>query len=220
VSAAPSAIRVIVADDHPVVRLGVRQLLAAEPDMEVVGDAADGDDAVRLTRDLRPDVLLLDLSMPRMPGLETLRELSDTADVRTIVLTAQVEERDVVAALQLGACGVVLKSAGLADLAASIRSVARGQYWVRGREVPTLVGALQEFGGGPSSASASTCGLTRRELGVIREVVNGGTNRDIATTLGITEDTVKRHLTNAFNKTGVSTRLELALFALHHLNMR
>ena len=213
-------VRVVIADDHPVVRIGVRQLLGAEPDIVLVGEAADGDEAVRMTGELQPEVLLLDLSMPGMSGLETLRELSDRSPVRTIVLTAQIQERDLLEALRLGARGVILKSAGLSDLAASIRSVASGQYWIRGREVPTLVTALQDLAPSRDTDGQSTFGLTPRELGVVREVVRGGTNRDIAATLGITEDTVKRHLTNAFNKTGVSTRLELALFALHHLEAR
>ena len=120
-------VRVVIADDHPVVRIGVRQLLGAEPDIVLVGEAADGDEAVRMTGELQPEVLLLDLSMPRMSGLETLRELSDRSPVRTIVLTAQIQERDLLEALRLGARGVILKSAGLSDLAASIRSVASGQ---------------------------------------------------------------------------------------------
>jgi DNA-binding NarL/FixJ family response regulator len=211
------SVRIVIADDHPVVRMGVRNLLQSQPDMEVVGEASDGEEALKLIAQLRPDVLLLDLSMPRVPGLDTLRELTDSASyLRTILLTSEIERRQVLEALQLGARGIVLKNAVLEDLLASIRSVLQGHYWLRGGEVTNLVSVLKELMAEDVAKPRNTFGLTPRELDVVRNVVQGGTNRDIATALGISEETVKRHLTNAFDKTGVSNRLELALFAMHH----
>lgn len=210
-------VRILIADDHPVVRIGVHNLLASQPGVVVVGEAADGEEAVKLTSELRPDILLLDLSMPRMPGLEALRELTDAAPyLRTILLTSEIEKKQVLEALQLGARGIVLKNAVLKDLTASVRSVMAGHYWLRGGEVTNLVSVLKELMADAAPAPKNTFGLTPRELDVVRNVVQGGTNRDIATSLGISEETVKRHLTNAFDKTGVSNRLELALFAMHH----
>ena len=211
------SVRIVIADDHPVVRIGVRNLLASQPGLIVVGEASDGEEAVKLTGQLKPDVLLLDLSMPRMPGLDTLRELTDAASyLRTILLTSEIAQKQVLEALQLGARGIVMKTAVLDDLTASIRSVMAGHYWLRGGEVTNLVGVLKELMAEAAPAPKNTFGLTPRELDVVRNVVQGGTNRDIATGLGISEETVKRHLTNAFDKTGVSSRLELALFAMHH----
>ena len=212
-------IRVLVADDHPVVRIGVRQLLESVPDVTVVGEAPDGRDALTQIWNLRPDVLLLDLHMPNLPGLEKLRELADAAFLRTVLLTAQVEDKDILEALQLGARGVVLKTAAHLELADCLRAVAAGGYWLRGRAVTNLVTELEALVRAQRNTPASRIKLTPRELEVVRAVVHGGTNRDIATQLGITEDTVKRHLTNVFDKTGVSSRLELALFALHHLGL-
>lgn len=211
-----ATVRIVIADDHPVVRIGVRNLLASQPGWTVVGEASDGDDAVNLIGDLRPDLLLLDLSMPRMPGLEALRELTDAAAfLRTILLTSEIKEKQILEALQLGARGIVLKTAVVDELVASVRAVMSGHYWLRGREVTHLKTVLKELSATATTAR-KTFGLTPRELDVVRNVVQGCTNRDIAAQLGISEETVKRHLTNVFDKTGVSNRLELALFAMHH----
>lgn len=213
----PRQVRIVIADDHPVVRVGVRNLIAAQPGLTVVGEAADGQEAVALTTRMTPDVLLLDLSMPKMPGLDALRELTDAVPyLRTILLTSEIQTKQVLEALQLGARGIVLKNAVLEDLTSSIQSVMAGHYWLRGREVTNLVSVLKELMAESAPAPKNTFGLTPRELDVVRNVVQGGTNKDIATSLGISEETVKRHLTNAFDKTGVSSRLELALFAMHH----
>lgn len=193
-------LRIVIADDHPVVRLGVRNILSGHPGFDVIGEAADGEQAVAQIAQSKPDLLLLDLSMPRMPGLEALRELADAAPK----------------ALQLGARGIVLKNAVVDELTASIEAVMSGQYWLGGRPVSNLVDVLRDLKERDPAPPTKTFGLTARELDVVHHVVQGGTNRDIASALGISEETVKRHLTNTFDKTGVSTRLELALFAMHH----
>lgn len=214
---AATPIRVLIADDHPVVRIGLRNMLQADSHIKVIAEAKDGVEALHMVRTLRPDILLLDLAMPKMPGLEALRELtSDNGDTRTIVLTGQIDKRQILESLQLGARGVVLKDAAIAHLSACIRAVMQGQYWLEGRPVQNLVQVLRDLTAQTAPPPRKTFGLTARELEVVTLITEGSTNKHIAETFGISEETVKRHLTNIFNKIGVGNRLELALFALNH----
>src|SRR2546425_11741843 len=135
-------IRILIADDHPIFRDGLRRLLEAEPDLKVVGESCDGAEAVKLVRQLRPDILLLDLAMPRHPGLEELREMSSGAasnSVRVILLTAAAEKNQIVEALQLGARGIVMKDSATQLLLKSIHTVMAGEYWVGRESVSNLV---------------------------------------------------------------------------------
>jgi len=200
-----SPIRVLIADDHPIFRDGLRRLLVSESDFTVVAEAANGSEAITLVRQLKPDVLLLDLVMPKVPGLEVLREISqDEIPVCTILLTAAIQTFEVTRALQLGARGVVLKESPPELLLRSIRSVCRGEYWV-GSDILAQFGKLQK---------QQASGLTMREADVIAAIRAGNSNKEIATKLSISEETVKRHLSNIYAKMGVSSRLELALLAV------
>ena len=212
--------RILLADDHPIFREGVRRVLAGEAGFQVVGEAADGDQTVKLARQLKPEILLLDLAMPRLSGLEALRELSgDSSPLRPMILTAGIDPPQIVEAIQLGARGVLLKDSAPRMLIKSIHAVMAGQYWIGHESVSDLVNALRYFlPRDVEEARKKTFGLTARELEVVSAIVAGYTNKDIAQKFVISEDTVKRHLTNIFDKLGVSNRLELALFALkHHL---
>jgi two-component system nitrate/nitrite response regulator NarL len=214
----PEGIRVLIADDHPIFRQGLRTILEAEDGFVVVAEAADGNEAVRLARDFQPDVLLLDLAMPGVSGMEALAELAAApTPVRTIMLTAAIEKAEIVKALQLGAAGVVLKSSSTDLLFKSIRSVMAGQHWIGRDAVSDLVQALRaQIGAVPEKPARERFGLTRREIEITSSVVAGLSNREIARKLSLSEDTVKHHLTNIVNKMGASNRLELALFAVHH----
>ena len=200
------SIRIIIADDHAIFRDGLRRLLATQEDFQVIGEASDGKEAIALAQSLKPDVLLLDLAMPRVPGMEVLRELSkQETPVRTILLTAAIQPFAVTSALQLGARGIVLKASPPEMLLKSIRSVHEGQFWVGSEPVTTWARAGQ---GGTSGF-----GLTSREIEIIAAIKQGSSNREIASQLAISEETVKRHLSNIYGKLGVSSRLELAVLA-------
>ena len=214
---APTPIKVVIADDHPVVRVGLRNMLQADSQVKVVAEAKDGVEAVHMVRTLEPDILLLDLAMPKLPGMDALRELTGEATAtRTIVLTGLIDKRQILEALQLGARGVILKDAVTEHLSACIRAVMQGQYWLEGRPVQNLVQVLRDLAAQTAPPPRKTFGLTARELEVVALITEGSTNKHIAQTFGISEETVKRHLTNIFNKLGVGNRLELALFALNH----
>ena len=212
-------IRIVIADDHPIFRDGLRRLLETETDLKVIGEACDGGEAVKLARQLKPDILLLDLAMPRQHGLEALREMSTTSNqgsVRIILLTAAAEKKQIVEALQLGARGVVLKDSATQLLLKSIYTVMAGEYWVGRESVSNLVQYLRNLmQSSGEEARQKKFGLTPRELEIVSAVVAGYSNKEIAEYFKISEDTVKHHLSNIFDKLGVSTRLELALFAVN-----
>jgi DNA-binding NarL/FixJ family response regulator len=193
-------VRLVIADDHPIFRDGLRRLLEAEADLKVMGEASDGAEAVKLARQLKPDILLLDLSMPKHPGL----------------LTAAAEKSQIVEALQLGARGVVLKDSATQLLLKAIQTVMAGEYWVGRESVSNLVQYLRTLmQSSHDEARQKKFGLTPRELEIVSAVVAGYSNKEIAEYFKISEDTVKHHLSNIFDKLGVSTRLELALFAVN-----
>ena len=210
-------VRIVICDDHPIFRDGLRRLLESEDGFQVIGEGQDGNEAVKLLQQLAPDVLLLDVAMPRLTGLAALEQLDEASSlVRTILLTASISKADVVTALQLGARGVVLKDAASQVLFSAIRCVMNGQYWVGGAGVKGLVETLQQLLASDGEEKKRNFGLTKRELDVVGTIVAGYQNKEIAQKFSISEDTVKHHLTNIFNKVGVSNRLELALFAVHH----
>lgn len=213
----PQPARILIADDHPIFRDGLKRLLESEGEFKVIGEACDGIEAVAMARQLIPEVMLLDLAMPRRQGLDALRELSsDARSVRVILLTAAAEKEQIVEALQLGARGVVLKDSATQILLKSIRAVMNGEYWVGRESVSNLVQYLRTLVT-PASAfpQRNKYRLTPRELEIIAAVVAGFANKEIAQYFKISEDTVKHHLSNIFDKVGVSSRLELALFAVN-----
>jgi two-component system, NarL family, nitrate/nitrite response regulator NarL len=212
----PATIDIVIADDQAILREGVRKLLECEPGMRVVGEAADGEETVRVVCQIKPQVLLLDTLLSKKNGLETLRELSRLGlPTRTIIFTAAIEREQVVEALRLGARGIVMKHSALQVLIDSIHCVISGKHWVDQESIPHLIQAVR--GMDPPirvSAAKQDLGLTPREMQIIALIVAGYTNKDLAKELKISQNTSKHHLTNIFNKLGVSNRLELVLYAI------
>jgi two-component system nitrate/nitrite response regulator NarL len=214
-------VNLLIADDHPIFRHGLRQLLEAEPDFRVVGEAGDGAEVIQMVPRLRPDIVLLDLAMPRVAGMDALRELSASHSPaatapKIVLLTVAIEKQQIVEALQLGAHGIVLKDAAAQLLIKALRAVIAGQYWVGRELVGDLVQYLRRIAPAAPEKGAETPQLTNRERQILSAIVAGMTNREIAERFAISEDTVKHHLSRIFDKVGVSHRLELAMFAVNN----
>ena len=202
-----SSLRVLLAEDHAVVREGTRGLLDRDPEISVVGEAADGAAVVEMAERLAPDVVLMDLGMPGMNGIEATRRIvaSGPGAPRVLILSAYDDEDYVTAALEAGASGYLLKSAHTAEVVAAIRSVANGQLVLDPSVARHLLG--RRSGTGPREE------LSPRELDVVRLAAAGGRTRDIAEQLGVSGRTVEATFTNIFNKLGVMTRAEAIVYA-------
>ncbi len=208
-------IRILMADDHAIFRDGLRKLLDAEDDISIVGEASTGTQCIQLLSKLRPDILLLDLRMPDKDGLAVLEEVNfDSLPTRVIVLTATEDDREVVRAVRLGARGIVLKDSATDLLIKSIRTVYSGEIWLDKKKTSDVIEAFKKSAeGGPRRDKPL---LSDREKEITGLVAQGFRNREIGEKLFISEQTVKNHLHNIFDKLGVSDRLELALYSLHH----
>ena len=214
-------IRVVIADDHPIVRDGLRKLLSIEEDIEVVGEAADGQELLDHMESWRPDVILLDLRMPNTDGLTALQTLSSTKNpAKVIILTASEDKNEFVQAMKLGCAGIVLKQTSAELIVKSIRKVNAGEIWL---DAHTTAAVMRQFATAEAAATAAGGGLRSRERAPLstreREIVSlvaqGYKNKEMAEKMFISEQTVKNHLHNIFDKLGVSDRLELALYAIH-----
>jgi DNA-binding NarL/FixJ family response regulator len=189
---------VLLVDDHPVVREGLRRMIDAEHDLTVVGEAGSGAEAIALAESLRPDVILMDLRMPDVDGVTaTERILAALPRTRIVVVTTYESDTDILRAVEAGAAGYLLKDASRAELAEAVRDAARGKTVL----APTVAGRLVHFVRQPTSVTLST-----REVEVLGQVAKGKTNAEIGHLLHISEATVKTHLLRAFNKLGVSDR--------------
>jgi DNA-binding NarL/FixJ family response regulator len=211
-----SAGRILIADGHPISRDGLRRLLETEADFDVIGDAGDVAGTLQLVRQLDPDVLLLDVGMTHVGRSDVLRALAAVARLpRTILLADRIAQEELITVLRLGVRGVVLREATTKLLCDSIRSVLRNQYALGPDQVRDLVRAMV---GSADAAitSRNPFRLTRRQLDIVAAVAIGETNKEVARHFSISEETVKRHLSSIFDKLGVFSRLELAIFALNH----
>jgi two-component system, NarL family, nitrate/nitrite response regulator NarL len=211
-----ATVRIVVVDDHPIVRYGLRALFEAERGFQVVGEAGDGAAAVDLVAKLLPDIVLLDASLPRMSGLDVLCSLRDRGlSARSVLLTAADERPDIVKALELGARGAIAKESATELMTTCVRRVMAGEYWIGRGGVADVIHALREASRpAPASAQDRRRRLTPREQAVAAAVVEGLCNKTVATRLNVSEQTVKNHLRSIFEKLGVTSRLELAVYAL------
>ncbi len=205
-------IRVVIADDHKVVRQGLRFLLSSEPDIEVAGEAADGAAALDAVRALRPDVLLLDLFMPKLDGMSVLRCLRDEGlGTQVLVLTSSTDDSHLVEAVKTGALSFLPKTADVDQVIEAVRAAARGEAVLQPAATARLLKELRD-GAAPGPLRL----LTPRETDVLREVARGRANREIARTLSLSEETVKSHVSSILAKLGLADRTQAAIFALQH----
>jgi two-component system nitrate/nitrite response regulator NarL len=219
-------IRIVIADDHPIVRDGLRKLLSLEDDFEVIGEASDGREVLDRLQELDPDILLLDLRMPNLDGLAALQVLQQSNNkTKVIVLTASEDKNEFVQAMKLGCSGIVLKQTAPDLIVKSIRKVYGGEIWL---DSHTTAAVMRQFAApgdhgsaAPGAKSRERSPLSQREREIVQLVAQGFKNKEMAEKMFISEQTVKNHLHNIFDKLGVSDRLELALYAIHkglHIN--
>jgi DNA-binding NarL/FixJ family response regulator len=210
-----SKIKLLIADDHAIFRDGLRKLLDSDEIITIVGEARNGAECIKMLGKLKPDILLLDLHMPDKDGFEVLEEINfDTIPTRVIILTAAEDDRDLVRAMRLGARGVVAKDSAIDLLVKSIHHVYGGEIWLNSQ---MTAGVIKAFSSSPKSGARIDKQLiSHREMEVVQFVAQGFQNKEIGKELFISENTVKNHLRSIFDKLGVSDRLELALYAIHH----
>ena len=211
-------IRIVIADDHPIFRDGLRKLLMLEEDFRVVAEARDGKEVLEVLDEHQPDILLLDLKMPGLDGLTALQKLQNArTKTKVIVLTASEDKNQFVQAMKFGTCGIVLKQTATELLIKSIRKVHAGEIWL---DSHTTAAVMRQFSSPMESAPLGTrdrdrSPLSQREREIVVLVAQGFKNKEMAEKMFISEQTVKNHLHNIFDKLGVSDRLELALYAIH-----
>ena len=200
-------IRILIADDHSMVRQGLRMFLGLDPELEVVGEAEDGAEALRLARQLRPDVVLMDLLMPVMDGITATAAIrQELPDTEVLALTSVLEDASVVGAVRAGAIGYLLKDTQADALCQAIKSAAAGQVQLTPKAAARLMQAV--------SAPESPVDLTERETEVLRLMAHGQSNKQIARSLHISEKTVKTHVSNILSKLGVQSRTQATLYAI------
>jgi NarL family two-component system response regulator LiaR len=207
-------IRVLLADDHPVLRGGMRSLLEQEEDLEVVAEAGDGEEAIKHASDLTPDVVLMDIVMPKINGIEATKQIKQVSPTTAVlILTAYDDDRYVIGLLQAGAAGYLLKSASGKQIVEAIRSVATGDSVLDPAATRRLLSCVARYlFGAPGEAPEGV--LSQREMDVLRLASRGMSNKEIALTLNLSMPTVKAHFVNIFNKMGVGSRTEAVIYGL------
>jgi NarL family two-component system response regulator LiaR len=206
-----SPIRVLIVDDHEIVRKGIRALLSTKRDIQVVGEAGDGAEAVTQAQALHPDVILMDLMMPKMDGIQATREITASLPAtRVLVLTSFAADAQVFPAIKAGALGYLLKDSSPQELVQAIRQVQRGQPSLDAAVARKVLAELSS----PPARPLTTDPLTARELEILRQVAQGKSNKEIASTLVISEETVHAHVSNILGKLHLASRTQAALYAL------
>src|ERR1700722_11136951 len=210
-------IRIVIADEQSNFRQDLRRSLESEPGLLIVGEASNAEGAVQLARQSKPDMLLIDYALSQGFDVKAQNGAgSRVAEMRVVVMVAAIEKAHLVEAFRFGAQGVVLKRSTPPVLFKSIRSVMAGEYWLEIEGRGGLVGALREsLAQANGTKSPKEYGLTRREVDIITKIASGQSNKEVGEEFAISERTVKHHLTNIFGKVGVSSRLQLALFAVN-----
>ncbi|NBD36917.1 MAG: response regulator [Chloroflexi bacterium] len=217
----PEGIRVVIVDDHPFFRQGILDVLTVETDIEVIAESDDGAEALELLGDIQPDVVLMDVNLPNLNGLQVTKQLKEQCpDVNVIILTAYDDEEQVYRAIRIGASAYFAKDVTPGQLLDTVRAVAEGYYVIEGRRMTPaqaeqwLLELYHRYGIKPEDATFSP--LTNREMEVLEQIIEGLSNKEIAYRLGISHQTVKNHITSILSKMNLSDRTQAAIYALRH----